>query len=59
MHEYGRRSVESCRDWTEASYVLAELANEACWFHDAGCWSQYLSWDTKGLAVDELGYRCL
>jgi hypothetical protein len=40
MLEYGRRSVARCRDWTEASYVLAELADEARWFRDAGCWSQ-------------------
>jgi hypothetical protein len=40
MDECGRRNVTRCRDWTEASYVLAELADEIRWFRDAGCWSQ-------------------
>jgi hypothetical protein len=36
VRECSRGGVASCRNWSEASHVLAELGDEKCWIHWVG-----------------------
>jgi hypothetical protein len=40
VHECSWGKVASCRNWSEAVHVLAELGNEVRWFPWLGCRSQ-------------------
>jgi hypothetical protein len=59
MGECGRGWVAYCRDRANLAHVAAELLCLERWLNCRRGWWQELCGDTKWLAVDKIGHRCL
>jgi hypothetical protein len=58
-YECSRTGVACCRNWSEASHMLAQLCDEVCCFHWLCGRSQELAGDSQWFSIHELSWWCL